>query len=35
MMSPPFAKRDTKLADGQIKMWRKLNARALKKARKK
>ena len=34
MMSPPFAKRDTKLADGQIKMWRKLNARALKKARK-
>ncbi|GAB07806.1 aldehyde dehydrogenase family protein [Gordonia amarae] len=35
MMSPPFVKRDTKMADGQIAMWRKLNTRALKKARKK
>ncbi|MBD0021475.1 MULTISPECIES: aldehyde dehydrogenase family protein [Gordonia] len=35
LMAPPFAKRDSKVADGQIAMWRKLNARAAKKLRKK
>ncbi len=34
MMSPPFTNRDKKMANGQLKLWTKLNARAQKKVRK-
>lgn len=34
MMSPPFTTRDTRMANGQLRLWTKLNNRAIKKLRK-
>ncbi|WAC56920.1 aldehyde dehydrogenase family protein [Gordonia sp. SL306] len=34
MMSPPFTARDTKMTNGQMKLWSRLNKRAIKKLKK-
>lgn len=34
LVSPPFTKSDTRLADAQVTMWRKLNGRAMRKSNK-